>query len=52
MSYVAKQAYKPLADLLSSVPVILESMVSKEDIESEIEEANSVLDHANGDRVC
>ena len=44
ISFVAKLAYKPLAEFLSKVPVILESPVGEADIESEIGEAHSVLD--------
>jgi cytosine/adenosine deaminase-related metal-dependent hydrolase len=43
MSFIAKRAYEPLADILSNVPVILESMVQEAGIESEIEEARKVL---------
>jgi Xylose isomerase-like TIM barrel len=44
ISFVAKLAYRPLAEILSKVPVILESPVGECDIESEIREAHSVLD--------
>jgi hypothetical protein len=43
MSFIAKRAYEPLADVLSSVPVILESPVEESGIEPEIEEARKML---------
>lgn len=46
MSFVAKRAYEPLADVLSSVPVILESPVDEAGIEPEIREAQRVLTHS------
>jgi hypothetical protein len=47
MSFIAKRAYEPLAEALSRVPVILESVVDEAGIESEIEEARKVLMHAH-----
>lgn len=47
MSFIAKRAYELLADVLSSVPVILESPVDEAGIESEIEEAQRVLTHSH-----
>ena len=47
MSFTAKRAYEPLADILSSVPVILESPVDEAGIEPEIEEAQKVLAHSH-----
>ena len=49
MSFNAKRAYELLADDLSSVPVILESPVDEAGIESEIQEAQSVLSHAHAE---
>ncbi|MEK6703791.1 MAG: hypothetical protein AABZ53_16145 [Planctomycetota bacterium] len=49
MSLTAKRAYRPLAGFLSRVPVILESPVDEEDIESEIHEARDVLGATEGD---
>jgi len=43
MSFTAKRAYERLADVLSSVPVIIESPVGEEGIEVEIKEAQRVL---------
>jgi hypothetical protein len=47
MSFGAKRAYEPLAEMLSRVPVILESPVDEAGIESEIEEAHKVLSHTH-----
>ena len=47
MSFVAKRAYELLADVLSNVPVILESVVDEAEIQSEIDEAKKVLSHAH-----
>lgn len=47
MSLIAKRAYEPLADVLSSVPVILESPVDEAGIEPEIEAAQRVLSHSH-----
>jgi Xylose isomerase-like TIM barrel len=53
MSFVAKRAYKRLADVLSSVPVILESPVDEAGIEQEIKEAQKVLAHSQpGERAA
>jgi endonuclease IV len=43
MSFAAKLAYEPFADVLSRVPVILESPVDESEIEAEIEEARKML---------
>ena len=43
MSFVAKLAYERLANVLSSVPVILESPVDEAGINPEIEAAQRVL---------
>lgn len=43
MSLIAKRAYEPFADVLSKVPVILESPVDEAGIELEIQEAQKVL---------
>lgn len=45
MSFVAKRAYELLADVLSTVPVILESPVDEAGIEAEIQEAQKLLSH-------
>jgi hypothetical protein len=47
MSFIAKRAYEPLAGVLSSVPVILESPVDEGGIDSEIEEAHRILAHSH-----
>ncbi|PAQ04482.1 hypothetical protein [Mesorhizobium temperatum] len=43
MSFAAKRAYEPLAARLSRVPVIIESMVEREEIVHEISETEKVL---------
>ena len=43
MSLVAKRAYEPLAEMLSSVPVILESPVDASGIDPEIEAVHKLL---------
>jgi len=45
MSFGAKLAYEPFADVISGVPIILESIVDEDGIESEIEEARRVFTH-------
>lgn len=45
MSFGAKRAYEPFAPVLSRVPVILESLVDEDEIETEIEEAKKILTH-------
>lgn len=50
MSFVAKRAYSRLADVLASVPVILESPVDEAGIESELEEAQRVLARSRPER--
>lgn len=47
MSFGAKRAFELLADVLSRVPVILESPVDEAGIESEIEEAQRLLTHSH-----
>jgi cytosine/adenosine deaminase-related metal-dependent hydrolase len=44
MSYAAKLAYEPFADILSSAPVILESVVANDEIVREISEAEKLLE--------
>lgn len=45
MSFIAKRAYEPFADVLRSVPVILESVVSNDEIVPEIAAAERLLSH-------
>jgi hypothetical protein len=45
MSYGAKLAYEQFSEVLSEVPVILESIVREEDIDSEITKARVILTH-------
>ncbi|MGB9369692.1 MAG: TIM barrel protein [Xanthobacteraceae bacterium] len=49
MSFIAKRAYHRLADVLASVPVILESPVNEEGIDSELQEAQKVLTQSRSD---
>jgi len=49
MSFVARRAYERLADVLSTVPVILESPVNETGIESQIEEAKRMLTHSRAE---
>lgn len=44
MSFVAKRAYEPFSAILSTVPVILESVVGSNEIIGEIAEAEKLLD--------
>ncbi|HZH10665.1 MAG TPA: hypothetical protein VEZ24_09880 [Microvirga sp.] len=57
MSFAAKRAYEPFAEILSQVPVILESIVDEDQIRLEIAEAEKILTfdprhgaHRNSDR--
>ncbi|NYJ11133.1 hypothetical protein GGI64_002184 [Rhizobium leguminosarum] len=43
MSFAAKRAYEPFAEILSKVPVILESVVGNEEITNEIAETEKLL---------
>ena len=57
MSFAAKLAYAPFADVFSSFPVIIEAMVGRERIVDEIEETEKVLRlgrglHAEVDRLA
>lgn len=51
MSYGAKRAYEQFSDVLSQVPNILESIVSEDRIELEIEAARRTLTHYLRDEV-
>jgi hypothetical protein len=48
MSFGAKRAYEPFAAILSSVPIILESIVDASDIESEMEAAREIFTLKSG----
>lgn len=45
MSFAAKRAYEPFAAVLSTVPVILESVVNETEITTEIDEAEKILQY-------
>ncbi len=43
MSFAAKRAYEPFAEILSAVPVIIEAMIDNDEIVGEIEETEKLL---------
>ena len=43
MSFAAKRAYEPFAEIISKVPVILESVVANDELVHEIAEAEELL---------
>ena len=45
MSFAAKLAYQPFASMLSRIPVIIESMVTRDEIVSEISATEKILDN-------